>query len=298
MRSDGLLSHDWAVITDYIEILRPLKTATKRLEGHTFGAIAEIIPVFEVLLNNIELKLSQFEAVRHDEHDESPKDHLTINLRAAILKAREYYNKLDHTPAYYAATRLHPRYKYFTDTAWADKPDWIELNNRNFNALWAEYKCLPRPRTRPKKLCSDLDDAINSFIDPIAGSDQDEDEYERWKRCEPIVGQDSPANKHPIKYWLGLRDQYPNLTKLAIDVLSIPASSCECERVFSELGDLLEPRRRNIGPELLAAIQCVRRWLRDKFGDDEVANKATITDQELELVYRLSTWDDSLLNTI
>jgi hypothetical protein len=140
MRSDGLLSHDWAVITDYIEILKPLKTATKRLEGHTFGAIAEIIPVFEVLLNNFELKLSQFEAVRHDEHGESPKDHFAINLRAAILKAREYYNKLDHTPAYYAATRLHPRYKYFTDTAWANKPDRIELNNRNFDALWAEYK--------------------------------------------------------------------------------------------------------------------------------------------------------------
>jgi hypothetical protein len=66
MRSDRLLSHDWVVITDYIEILRPLKTATKCLEGHTFGAIAEIIPVFEVLLNNFELKLSQFEAVRHD----------------------------------------------------------------------------------------------------------------------------------------------------------------------------------------------------------------------------------------
>jgi hypothetical protein len=113
-----------------------------------------------------------------------------------------------------------------------------------------------------------------------------------------MVGQDSPANKHPIKYWLGIRDQYPNLTKLAIDVLSIPASSCECEQVFSELGDLLEPCRRNIGPELLAAIQCIRRWLRAKFGDDEVANKATITDQELELVHRLSTWDDSLLNTI
>jgi hypothetical protein len=57
MRSDGLL-YDWAVITDYIEILKPLKTATKRLEGHTFGAIAEIIPVFKVLLNNFELKLS------------------------------------------------------------------------------------------------------------------------------------------------------------------------------------------------------------------------------------------------
>jgi hypothetical protein len=34
------------------------------------------------------------------------------------------------------------------------------------------------------------------------------------------------------------------------------------------------------------------------FGDDEVAAKATMTDKESELVYRLSTWDDRLLNTM
>jgi hypothetical protein len=38
-----------------------------------------------------------------------------------------------------------------------------------------------------------------------------------------------------------LSNRYPNLSKLALDVLLILASSCECERVFSELGDLLEP---------------------------------------------------------
>jgi hypothetical protein len=29
--------------------------------------------------------------------------------------------------------------------------------------------------------------------------------------------------------------------QMAIDVLSIPALNCKCERMFSELGDLLEP---------------------------------------------------------
>jgi hypothetical protein len=88
----------------------------------------------------------------------------------------------------------------------------------------------------------------------------DLDEYERWNACEPRVERGSDAVKNPIKYWLGLRDRYPRLSQLAIDVMSIPASSCDCERMFSELGDLLEPRRRAISPELLAAIQCVRRW--------------------------------------
>lgn len=45
-----------------------------------------------------------------------------------------------------------------------------------------------------------------------------------------------------------MRDCYPSLSKLALNVLSIPALSCECERLFSKLGDLLEPRRRRLGP--------------------------------------------------
>jgi hypothetical protein len=37
-------------------------------------------------------------------------------------------------------------------------------------------------------------------------------------------------------------------------VLSIPANSCECERMFSELGDLLALQQRKIGLQLLAAL--------------------------------------------
>ena len=61
MRSDGLTTDDWQVITEYINVLGPLKTATKRLEGHgetgSFGTIAEIILVFKVLLSKLELQL-------------------------------------------------------------------------------------------------------------------------------------------------------------------------------------------------------------------------------------------------
>ena len=87
-----------------------------------------------------------------------------------------------------------------------------------------------------------------------------------------------------------MRDRYPNLSKLALDILSIPASSCECERVFSELGDLLEPRRRGIAPELLAATHCTRRWRRAGIGGlvVEVDEKALSEDQ-MNAKYRANT---------
>lgn len=66
--------------------------------------------------------------------------------------------------------------------------------------------------------------------------------------------------------------------------------------MLSELGDLLETRRRGISPELLAAIQCARRWKRARFGDDEVAVTLPITNREIELLYGISTRDDDFSN--
>lgn len=121
MRSNGLTADNWQVVTEYMDVLSPLKECTLYLEGRgkvkdegknsskrgSFDAIVEIIPVFEYLFGVLESRLQTYNDVVHDARNEALKDHLAINLRAAISKAREYYGKLDNTPAYYAATILH-----------------------------------------------------------------------------------------------------------------------------------------------------------------------------------------------
>jgi hypothetical protein len=161
--------------------------------------------------------------------------------------------------------------------------------------LWAEYNTTLKPQARLQKLSNDFDDAIDSLCNPMrALTNINEDEYTRWKRCELVAEKDSPNAFNLTQCWIELCEQYPNLSRLALDVISIPAPSCECERMFSELGDLLEPRRRNITPHFLAAIQCVRRWRRAGFNDNQAAEKSTITNMEIELLYGISTWDNEL----
>jgi hypothetical protein len=86
MRSEGLTAADWAVITEYIEVLKPLKDATKRFKGRgkcgRFGAIYEVIPVFEFLIGRFKQCLRQYERVDFEQR-EAPKDHISINFRAA-----------------------------------------------------------------------------------------------------------------------------------------------------------------------------------------------------------------------
>ncbi|KAG9375814.1 Dimer-Tnp-hAT domain containing protein [Pyrenophora tritici-repentis] len=149
-------------------------------------------------------------------------------------------------------------------------------------------------RVTPAFRRSGRNDAIDSILNPSTASSltADDDEFQRWKRSEPAAERGTEHGDNPIKYWVSMRDCYPSLSKLVLDVLSILASSCECERLFSELGDLLEPRRRRLGPQLLAAIQCVRRWQGAGLGaDDEVVEVEAADDDNMELLCGLATWD-------
>jgi hypothetical protein len=125
MRSTRLTTANWAVITEYIDLLRPLKYASERLEGRgksgKFRAIYEVIPVFEFLLHKLETRCNQYEHVDYNAYAKAPKYHLAINLRAAWRKANEYYSKLDDSPACYAAVCLYLYYKNYCNNSWADK---------------------------------------------------------------------------------------------------------------------------------------------------------------------------------
>ena len=70
-------------------MLEPLKEATKRLEARgkagRFGAIYEVIPVFEAVLAVYEQLLKNYDSVNYNANG-APEDHLPINLRAAWAK--------------------------------------------------------------------------------------------------------------------------------------------------------------------------------------------------------------------
>ena len=67
---------------------------------------------------------------------------------------------------------------------------------------------------------------------------------------------------NPLLYWESVVGQFPTLSKFAIDVLTIPAAAADCERTFSELGDMLGTRRLHMKPELVSALQSWKSWKR------------------------------------
>ncbi|KAI1557922.1 Dimer-Tnp-hAT domain containing protein, partial [Pyrenophora tritici-repentis] len=180
-------------------------------------------------------------------------------------------------------------------------PEWLTSANAGFLQLWQSYKpqrTRPLSQTTAKPRHRGIDDVIGALVrrNKAQVEAAHDDEYERWRTQEPEwTSEQYLSDGHPVKYWIQLRSKYPCLSQFAIDILTIPASSCDCERLFSELGDLLEPRRRALGSELLAALQLVRSWRRAGFdglynnGDDE-DKWSDVKDEEIVQQYDIEGW--------
>ena len=84
------------------------------------------------------------------------------------------------------------------------------------------------------------------------------DEYELY--CQsPIL----PDVKDARRWWLQdlQRAMYPNLSIMAMDILSIPAMSAEPERLFSGARQTITDRRNLFGIESVQAMECLKSWL-------------------------------------
>jgi hypothetical protein len=53
---------------------------------------------------------------------------------------------------------------------------------------------------------------------------------------------------------------YPNLSKMALDILSIPAMSVNPERLFSSAKVCITELRNKLGMDILEAFKCLKSW--------------------------------------
>ncbi|KAK1912670.1 hypothetical protein P3342_004606 [Pyrenophora teres f. teres] len=57
---------------------------------------------------------------------------------------------------------------------------------------------------------------------------------------------------------------------MATDILSIPATSCECERCFSTAKRTITDDRNRLGASTIEALQLQKNWLRNNVVNSEL----------------------------
>ncbi|OAQ57863.1 restless-like transposase [Pochonia chlamydosporia 170] len=271
LREESLLSEkDWKVIELMDKVLLDFEEALRMLEGDAQSRGAQRRPYRGI-------RLEEWKATAANYPD---PEHVKININLGWDKLNEYYTKLDETPAYYAAAILNPvsRWAYF-ENSWTNKAQllWLQEAKRTVRKLWdEEYKTLPiltmpdeEPPLKRLKVMSALErhrayrtSSLSGRSSSLENSQNvDHDEYDHWL-SSPDVKND-PLVTDVVQYWWGRRKDYPRLSRMALDLLSVPPMSAECERLFSVAGQMVSPLRTRLEASTIGITQTLRSWVRN-----------------------------------
>lgn len=227
-----------------------------------FGNPWEVVLGFERLLS----KLEDFKLLSEGYPD---PEHFRIGINLAWEKLDLYYQKLDETPIYYVALALHPAYRWdYFEEVWQTKPDWIDAAKAKVLEVWAsDYAHLDISRSSSRQDDNEPPIKRSRFKDPFEKPHQAAvtanstavigDEYLVWQRD---YGPGDEDVEDPLSYWAARQQRYPRLSRMALDFLTIPPMSAECERVFSAAGKMVIPLRASLDLQAISVCQVLRSW--------------------------------------
>lgn len=179
---------------------------------------------------------------------------LRASLSVAIFKIEKYIATLDHSPAYWAAMILHPGLK----KRWIEKNLDEEHAQHVFSTFTKffddEYKKLDLRDNQP------VDQAQPCYLIDDDFYDKPEDLTQKDELTSYFSGPLLPV-KDPLEWWRQHQDSLPRLAKMAFDILSIPATSCECERTFSHCKLAVSTQRHSLKDLTIEKLICLKFWL-------------------------------------
>jgi len=257
---DVLSATDWQVLTIYLDVLQPLHEVTIELQGRPGENKRNPAPISDVLIS-YEYLLDHLEQVK-ERYTDWPEPHLRWCVEFGWQKAKEYYELLDRSPVYVAAVVLHPKRKWqWIDEEWKDKLNWCTEARAALKKLWSQYRdtTVDSPPPRPEKELTGLAAWRNRHTLRDGAAVATADELAHWLEQVPV----DEGCEDPIAYWKARRQAYPRLSRMALDIFTIPAMSSEPERVFSIAGIMVTDRRNRLKAETIQAAQCLRWWQKD-----------------------------------
>jgi hypothetical protein len=250
LKDDYLTPEDWQTLRETHNFLQPFWKVTQLTEGYR-ATLDRTLFTMDVLHKHYNQAL--------DKHKDNQR--LIGCVLASWHVFDKYYKLSDESPAYAAALILHPsRRKAHIQKNWPRS--WHKKIFNGVKKLWEDgYKGLPTIDPTPSlapKAQPDEYDILAQELD-VVGTASDVDEYENYTSQTPIQ-----IDCSPLTWWLRdeQRERYPRLSKMAIDILSVPAMSADPERVFSGARRTISWERMCLGAATINIGECLKSWIR------------------------------------
>ncbi|TFY73221.1 hypothetical protein EWM64_g10791 [Hericium alpestre] len=261
-------ANEWKIVQQLCDILKVLRDATEFF-SQSVPNLANVIPAMDYI----------DEQFVTDAIDEKYSVAIRASLSVVKRTLNRYYNLTDDSHVYRIAMVLHPAYKlkYFHDHGW--EPEWIETAWQLVRDGWDHsYASVELEADEieeaegPAKPSQNMFDNMASISRPTRAP---QDELTRYLTAATENVPD------PILWWKTHKSLYPRLYHMAIDYLTIPATSVAVERLFS-CGRILIPHLRNrLSPQTIRALLCLGEWsLLGFVRDSDIIKVAQMNDVE------------------
>lgn len=110
---------------------------------------------------------------------------------------------------------------------------------------------------------------LHCIVRYIRSSPQRRRAFESRQEEAEVAPTGDPRAFDVLQWWIEHLYDYPQLSKMALDLLACPAMSADCERAFSSAGRSVSKTRSRINDETAEATECLRSWLKQGWIDTE-----------------------------
>jgi len=248
-----LTEADWNCVYQLIEILAPLKEATLLASQNGDSLmITNVIPTYHLCAEILGESLNNFNF----------SDDIYIGIDSAIEKLNHYYDKI--SPMVGIALLLNPCLKkqMLTESLqWEEQ--WVESVLDHFMSSFDHYK---RKLSRPSEnffthiITTPVVQVENGVLSKyknkkrkVITDTSTEEEYTKYFN-EPL----SADGTNVLSYWKAKAFDYPILSAMAKDYLTVQASSVPAERAFSSGVDLVTANRCSLSGRTIEMTQFLK----------------------------------------
>jgi hypothetical protein len=292
----------WKQLDRIQDALSTFEVATMDSQGNC-RTLSDWYPTISFILDTIDGFKMDFAS---EAGDDPSFQYISDCCDHAWHKVEKYYKLCDKTPILFAAVYLNPLLKkQWFDGQWTQdsQAGWSTTVHEQVIELWREYKDTGNGTTSVlptiAPTLTTAEDSVHSRMrnyKRLKTTHRDNgvvDELTEYLTSDPLPDPqytaDGVFNPHVppfdvLQWWFERRRQWPNLSRMAFDCLSVPLMSDNPERSFSAGRDMITYRRSQLGSDIIEACA----FLRSVYGPPVRARAGTTTtipafDDEVEV---------------
>ncbi|XP_058817388.1 uncharacterized protein LOC131680695 [Topomyia yanbarensis] len=240
------LLENWGFIHDYKNAFQPVYVATKEMQGQ------------HVSLGDF--YIHWLRCMMHVK--QQPRNDLTKALGDSLEKR---LHQLKKNLAFKAALLIDPRFNYISSVVLtpdekAETRKFIISTSKRIESLKPNQTTQQLKIPEQPTATSSLDDFMTSLF---GGSPpavlQSDSENTFLKQLNALDLETHQNYKYDIwKHWIARKDSHPELSEIALTIMTVPATQVSVERAFSALALVLSPARTKLSVQNLASILTIK----------------------------------------